>query len=944
MQPPLINWETPFLYKIQLHQKGHQIISQVESLLTGRKVTSSIYGLNEINFRAFLKTKSSAFTKFFIVIPQSLKLVFINGLRGGGCAGSRRSKSISISQDKKSNETSQLKSSTHVKSISTDRGVKEDFEIDIEVSAEELKKKNELQYRASSVADSIAEQMRTGVLDNDVLDELLEISPYKCINPFAITSTIIMSFDSSKLWVCDHWIEERAKISRICRKFMMADFIVNKGRAFLSKDESSELLKKMNTVKQIINKNMDSLPEICTLIEVNVMVSLIGRAKSIESTIMQVFKHCMNVLKILVSLYKKELDGALAMVIRYIKEFSYNRKKSYEDYMYEIDLIENTIDADPSPKEVLEGYINDQLSQFETLEWEKQHILIGFICGAIVKKKISIEFSSSYLRTKFSKFITSSNEKIKQKTAICIRYFIGSDIIEIKKFGDNFRRQLLDSEIKDGIKKILNLHALASVESGLLRMRTSKKIDMKIQLDKIKEMMIQSMNGTLEDQNSAQEEVRREIKDIKDKVLNDAMRKKNDLIKIICKMKSELLIKQNGYNNDRKLIINDEEWEGVKKAQSSEILDKVEKSFNDISSNKAAAEIGMKEVEDGLNSKDTEEKKKTFSILITVKQLYAKFLIRYDKAKAIYNNNSQARESLKLTKDTLVQKILDSPLEPVDFGGPIILTEQKERHIDLWYNDVESAFEDLNFGKIVGSGTNDFSLFDEQIKKYDSLKEKHEDLKSNIVNIIRKKIDDTEIFLQEYFLRLKNCKPKIMQEIFTALSSITSFEKSVKDVNESYEEFHPELTKLINRVHTVHPEIQISKSVMDKFSTDPFTYLLRNKEKVAEFTYGQGKNTFIDATGLTNSTIKMGNRSSGSTYSYQPANVSYNSYPSAPTQPNPYGQYTQPNLYTQPNPYGQPPNPYAQPNPYGQPPNPYTQSNPYGQYGTGYQNPYPARK
>lgn len=938
MQSPLLNWEIPFLYKIQLLQKGHTIISRVESLLNGKTVTTSIFGLNEASLKAFLKTKSAAFTKYFKVIPQSLRLVFINGLDGGGCAGSRN-KSISNVQNKSDTNITQFKSSPHVKSISTDReDNNHEIEIDIEVSAEELKKKNELQLRASNIADTIAEQMRTGVLDNDVLDELLEISPYKCINPFAITSTIIMSFDSSKLWICEHWIEERAKISRICRKFMMADFIVNKNRAFMSKDESSELLKKMSTVKQIINKNLDSLPEICTLIEVNVIVSLIGRAKSIESTIKQVMKHCMNVLKILVSLYKKELDGALAIVISYIKDISRQRKKTYEDYMYEIDLIENAMDADPSSKDALEDFINDQLQQFETLEWEKQHILIGFICGAIVKKKISIEFSNLYLSTKFSMFINLSNEKIRQKTAICIRYFIGSDIQEVKKFGDTFRKQLLNSEIKDGIKKILNLHALASVEPSILRMRTSKKIDMKMQLDKIKEMMTQAMNGTLEEQTSTQDEIRREIKDIKDKVLEDARRKKNDLFKIVDKMKSELLIKQEEYTNDRMLIISDEDWNQVNNVQTTKTLTAVDLLFNKMDSEKQSAEAGMAEIDKQLNS-DNEEKKKSLMILTDVKMSYAKFSSLFEKVKAEYGDNSEVRKVLKLTRDSLVQQILNSPLPTVDFGKSIKLSQHKERYLDMWYDEVESAFEDLNFEKVISSGTEDFSLFDEQRKKYDLLKEQHEKLKSEIMEV-RKEIDQIEIFLQEYFLALKNFKPAIIQKILDAISSVDLFEKTSKAVNDNYEEFYSKFCKLIKRITSIHPDIQLSKGIMDKYSTDPFTYTLRNKEEVQKFTYSDGRNTYIDATALTNSSITMGNRNSRPigyasslpnnapvpsviSNQYQAPNMPnqfYNPYPAVPVQPN-YGVQ-----YNQPAPYGQ-----------------YNQPNPYGQYG-GYQNPYPARK
>jgi hypothetical protein len=179
------------------------------------------------------------------------------------------------------------------------------------------------------------------------------------------------------------------------------------------------------------------------------------------------------------------------------------------------------------------------------------------------------------------------------------------------------------------------------------------------------------------------------------------------------------------------------------------------------------------------------------------------------------------RKVLELTRESLVQRIFNTDLPAIDFGKSMKLTVQKERKIDVWFDDVGSTLEDLNFEKIIGLNKEFLSLFDKQKEKYDELKTGHDNIKKEIKSV-QNEIDDIEIILQDYFLRLNNHKPDVLQEINNAIRCLNLQKRMSGEVKCQYDKFLTEFEKLLIKVHDEHPEIQIAKSIFDKFSSSPW--------------------------------------------------------------------------------------------------------------------------
>lgn len=124
----------------------------------------------------------------------------------------------------------------------------------------------------------------------------------------------------------------------------------------------------------------------------------------------------------------------------------------------------------------------------------------------------------------------------------------------------------------------------------------------------------------------------------------------------------------------------------------------------------------------------------------------------------------------------------------------------------------------MNFEKVIGLNAEDNSLFDNQKKKYDELKVHHDNIKAEINNV-QIEIDDIEVILRDYFFRLNNNKPQVMQNIENALRSLDAHYKRCQEVTNCYVAFREKFREMILNVKASCPHIQISTTVYSKFTT-----------------------------------------------------------------------------------------------------------------------------
>ncbi|OMJ82218.1 hypothetical protein SteCoe_17114 [Stentor coeruleus] len=910
-----LSWEIPFLYRIRVFKKENQILSSIENFLNGRVITSPIFGLNKAVFQNFLKTKSSSFQRYFKVIPCDQKLVFHNGLQGGGCGNSRSDiKNVGGNVDRTQSHPnhhaqingtapqyySQTPNPVGYPAIAGNTAtVVDDFELII--SPEEVKGRRDLQRKAAMLADQIADSMRTGTLDAGIMDQLLEISPYQCMSPFSITAIIINGFDCENLWMADFWIEERAKLARICRKFMMADYNINKDRTFQSNEEKANLMKKMENIKTKINRNMSKLPEICTLLEINVIIRLVSRARSTDSAIIQILKHCKDVFQVLIMIYKKELGGAVTKIIEYLKKSANFLKASYEEYLYYIDVLENAREIDPGSGKSLEGFIVDELSKFSKMSWEKQHILIGFVCTSIVKNQISLEYSLNFIGTEFRLSATSKNENLRQKAAVCIRYFLGSTNHEIKEQGKRYRSLMHDDEKKEGIKKMLNFPPIITENSNILRTKTSKQFDFHTQLENVRGFLKMFKSGNEIEKIEAKEKIKEKIEDSKSQILSFSMKKRNELIRDIGKIKSLLMIKQNKYKISRENIISDEDWAEVAKIQSQSKLKDIKKLLDEVNGKRASRETKLDDIKIKLEESKNEEKTRTFDLLLKAKGLNAEIITIHNSVLKESEENKPSSGVLTLSREMLANEILGSSITTIDFSKSTIKAEQKEAHADRWYDKVTSEFDELEFSNMINISEDEgSSLIDNQKKKWTELNMEYKKLNSEVKEIVDEvdkvelelndyfnKLDKVELELNDYFNKLNSEKPKVIQKIKNAKDSLEYMDESLNKLKTSNEKCQKAMKKLVKKIQDKHPEIKLATDILSEYSTDPLTYIKRNQKEFERFKSQDGK---YDVQAIVNSKNVIG-----------PISV----YPSGgSTGHNPYSQA--------PNPYSQAPNPYSQ--------------------------------
>ena len=303
------------------------------------------------------------------------------------------------------------------------------------------------------LANKIITEINHGLYENNLLDQLLWISPNQCTNPYKIGKTLITYFDSDKHWINEDQIELRAKILKISRRFLLASFWRNKVRASFSVEEEQWITKKMKIIQKRVADNMEELPECWALSEAILIIQLAEGIKDSESILNYFYKEYGAVTHEFV--INQNPGEMLQRVLHSIERKKYNSNSADLEYSLEIEYAELCLQIIPDAENALESFLYNQFNEIEKMSDDRCHILLGYI--NICFKRVSKGFAVKFLKKTFPELQKNRwrSVKIKEKCATILRYLRGHSWDEVKQLALQATQASLQLENNKGIIKIL---------------------------------------------------------------------------------------------------------------------------------------------------------------------------------------------------------------------------------------------------------------------------------------------------------------------------------------------------------------------------------------------------------------------------------------------------------------------------------------------------------
>ncbi|OMJ82940.1 hypothetical protein SteCoe_16274 [Stentor coeruleus] len=410
-------------YTVKIACVGHAIKTYSKDLQSFREWSGPIIGLS-INMLAWLKEKSTWAISRFSINPKTLEVMFLTGLKGGGV------------------RTSKNKALIMIKQIETDP--------DILIELKENQKK------AMELAKSISESMGEMTIEMSQVSSLGKLSPFKCFSPYTIAMKLFENFDATQCWTEYAYSEERAAIALIARKFLMVFFIKNEEVKFLSKLEKNELLARFDKVINIIELNEKQNPELCTLVEVQIMKKLINNANDTQKWWRTALLESKDILVAAIGLKNFDPTAALKKSIEYFEKIKNKVQGSFHRYAFQFEIIEKQFTTDAELKDQIQGLIITELEKVNQLKWQEVHILLDFFENCVKQEKISEEFILRVIVSYIQNLRENKAWQVREKVVNLLRSLGGHWNQEISQESKKIYEIMKLNETDMKVKKILS--------------------------------------------------------------------------------------------------------------------------------------------------------------------------------------------------------------------------------------------------------------------------------------------------------------------------------------------------------------------------------------------------------------------------------------------------------------------------------------------------------
>ena len=425
--------------------------------------------------------------------PKSPKLAYV-GLKGGGSCGSKHPRldkdqetakakaKVNEANDKVqdvikiSPKLNQLKVSPMTGSmdkakdeeLAEDEKVKELYKTFEEEWQSENERLEANQCKAVELAKSLSKAMLHGTLDRSLLSKLSRISPYQCSVPQAIAELLLINLNQNAFWAGPQYVDDRAAISGIIRRFLMVQIMKYPRRALFTKQSVMDYLKILEGVKDRISVNEEQ-PEMCAQLEITAIIRIISNCKSTYTWWKFIVCQCSDIVMIAVSLRKFNPGPLINKICEFYSNVTRKSRGSYLDFMMELDVLEKGMrhfdednqDSIEDNKVSIETFLLHKINDLETMTWEEVHVLLEFIAKWIVYHMSNLDFAMKIISS-LEELSSHQEWKIREKCATVIRYLRGSDTEEIKTRAYEFHKKMKLTEFcrldpHTGVLNTLNL-------------------------------------------------------------------------------------------------------------------------------------------------------------------------------------------------------------------------------------------------------------------------------------------------------------------------------------------------------------------------------------------------------------------------------------------------------------------------------------------------------
>lgn len=473
----LYTWEVPFKYFIKLSQVNNTFYSQITCLQSNQTASHSI-SFSPKTLSTFLL--SSIAPRFFHINPETLILTYTKGLQGGGvCCSSKMS--IDASPNVQSNSKPSASKDLEIKSpLFTDpekfAPLNSSEKSTLNTRYEMLHKENAQNsgaldkefIEAMSIAMRISEQVAhasVSLYDLKLLKKIVKVS-----KPFAIAWELGKNFATEDFLNSPMCMEQRLKLIRVIRKFIVQDFIENRDR-ITKTEEMSILFKTLNEASEVL-VNQNKLLEFVTILEVNAVKYFVERSQSLVDWWERVAYECKEVLEISINPQQASVPQNMKKICEYFANSWKKLKGGFAEFFLYIALYEKQSGQLYEKSELLEDVMRTQLIYFSGNSYEERGVFLSYAEKWIRSGKIRESFVSEFIQS-FTNMCNDSNWKLRIHTCYLLRVLRGFKNLNIKQKAFEMTEMRLMVENDEKVLAVLKLPTVYPV---------SKKADVKVNM------------------------------------------------------------------------------------------------------------------------------------------------------------------------------------------------------------------------------------------------------------------------------------------------------------------------------------------------------------------------------------------------------------------------------------------------------------------------------
>ncbi|OMJ71155.1 hypothetical protein SteCoe_30721 [Stentor coeruleus] len=411
-------------YAIRITCVDHIIKAYSKDLQNFREWSGPITGIS-INMITWLKERLNWATSRFSLNPKTLEVIFLKGLKGGGCG---------MMKGKTSTKNNQTSSNQDI-----------------------LNELKENQEKAIELANSISESMGEMTIEMNKVSTLGKLNPYNCFSPYSIAIKLLENFDAIQCWSQYEYSEERAAITLIARKFLMAFFIKKEEVKFLSKTEKNEIMAKFDRIIRIIELNQNKTPELCTLVEIQIMKNLLDKVNDTKKWWQTVLVKSKDILAVAMNFDIFNPTQNLRKSIEYFRKINNQIQGNFYRYAFQFEIIEKHVNIEVDLTDQFQDLLIKEFEKTNKMKWEEVHILLEFFENCAKQGWASEEFILSVLKSHIYKLSENIAWEIRGGVVNVLRSLGGHWNKEISQESKKIREAMRSNEKDVRVKKILNL-------------------------------------------------------------------------------------------------------------------------------------------------------------------------------------------------------------------------------------------------------------------------------------------------------------------------------------------------------------------------------------------------------------------------------------------------------------------------------------------------------